>query len=80
MVYINPTNAQTCPQANLFDVYQFDKNHYFYYDDPLNGEFHEVVPGKFIAFRGPSGDRVELVSIFSRACAGKCHQYSVLMR
>jgi hypothetical protein len=35
----------------------FDKNEYFYYDDPENGEFHEVVPRKFIAFKGPWEDR-----------------------
>jgi hypothetical protein len=34
-------------------VQSFDKNEYFYYDDPANGEFHEVVKGKFIAFKGP---------------------------
>ena len=33
----------------------FDKAEYFYYDDPLNGDLHEVVPSKFIAFRGPIG-------------------------
>jgi cell division cycle 14 len=27
--------------------------HYDRYDDPLNGDLHEVLPGKFIAFRGP---------------------------
>ena len=26
---------------------------YFYYDDPANGDLHMVVPGKFLAFRGP---------------------------
>ena len=26
---------------------------YRHYDDPCNGDFHEVVPGKFIAFKGP---------------------------
>ena len=26
---------------------------YTHYDDPLNGDLHEVVPGKFIAFKGP---------------------------
>ena len=27
---------------------------YFYYDHPKNGDLHEVVCGKFIAFKGPS--------------------------
>ena len=35
---------------------EFDVEEYFYYDYPLNGDMHEVVPKKFIAFRGPSGD------------------------
>jgi cell division cycle 14 len=26
---------------------------YRHYDSPCNGDFHEVVPGKFIAFKGP---------------------------
>ena len=26
---------------------------YFYYDNPANGDLHVVVPGKFLAFRGP---------------------------
>ena len=26
------------------------------YDDPLNGDLHVVVPGKFVAFKGPIGD------------------------
>ena len=30
-----------------------DVDEYEHYDDPLNGDMHEVVPGKFIAFKGP---------------------------
>jgi len=30
----------------------FEVEEYFYYDDPNNGDLHEVVPGKFIAFKG----------------------------
>ena len=30
-----------------------DVDEYAHYDDPLNGDMHEVVPGKFIAFKGP---------------------------
>ena len=41
----------------MLDPTNFDKNEYFYYDDPENGEFHEVVPFKFIAFKGPWDDR-----------------------
>jgi cell division cycle 14 len=38
------------------DDYQFgaiDVDEYEHYDNPLNGDLHEVVPGKFIAFKGP---------------------------
>ena len=30
-----------------------DAEEYEHYDDPLNGDLHEVVPGRFIAFKGP---------------------------
>ena len=47
--------------SGLWDLRTFDKNEYFYYDDPENGEFHEVMKGKFIAFKSPWDERVELV-------------------
>ena len=30
-----------------------DIDEYVHNDDPLNGDLHEVVPGKFVAFKGP---------------------------
>ena len=48
--------------TGLYDPAQFDKNEYFYYDDPNNGDMHEVMLGKFIAFKGPRSKRVELVN------------------
>jgi hypothetical protein len=30
-----------------------DMRAYAHWDDPLNGDLHMVVPGKFVAFRGP---------------------------
>ena len=30
-----------------------DKEEYDHYDNPLNGDLHVLVPGKFVAFRGP---------------------------
>ena len=30
-----------------------DVDEYEHYDDPINGDVHEVVPGKFLAFKGP---------------------------
>jgi cell division cycle 14 len=32
---------------------RIDNEEYDHYDNPLNGDLHIVVPGKFIAFRGP---------------------------
>ena len=32
---------------------QISIEEYEQYDDPLNGDLHEVVPGKFVAFKGP---------------------------
>jgi len=28
---------------------------YDYYDHPQHGDMHVIVPGKFIAFKGPAG-------------------------
>jgi cell division cycle 14 len=36
---------------------EIDVDEYLHYDDPLNGDLHEVVPGKFIAFKGPKDMR-----------------------
>ena len=32
---------------------EIDEDEYMHYDCPLNGDLHEVVPGKFVAFKGP---------------------------
>ena len=32
---------------------QIDQDEYSHYDRPINGDLHEVVPGKFVAFKGP---------------------------
>ena len=37
--------ADLCGRINI--------NRYREYDNPLNGDLHEVVPGKFVAFKGP---------------------------
>ncbi|KAJ1492124.1 protein-tyrosine phosphatase-like protein, partial [Baffinella frigidus] len=41
----------------LYNPDTFDKNEYVYYDSPLNGDLHEVVKGKFFAFKGPTARR-----------------------
>ena len=43
---------------DFFKTDKFDCEEYFYYDRPLNGEMHEVVPNKFVALRGPMGDHL----------------------
>jgi hypothetical protein len=41
--------------TNLYCPASFDEEEYFYYDHPSNGDMHEVVKGKFFAFKGPTG-------------------------
>lgn len=38
----------------------FFQAEYFYYDQPMFGDMHEVVKGKFIAFKGPTDERREI--------------------
>ena len=40
--------------SGLYEPEDFDLEEYFYYDFPRNGDMHEVVKGKFFAFKGPS--------------------------
>jgi len=42
----------------LYDPETFDENEYFYYDHPQNGDMHQVVKGKFFAFRGPTDKKI----------------------
>ena len=41
------------PKAQPFLWGMIDADEYAHYDNPLNGDLHEVVPGKFVAFNGP---------------------------
>jgi cell division cycle 14 len=41
------------PQTYDYAWGMIDIDEYSHYDDPLNGDMHEVVPGKFIALKGP---------------------------
>jgi len=38
----------------------FNPDEYDYYDHPQHGDMHVIVPGKFIAFKGPAGRRYRL--------------------
>ena len=42
--------------AGIFKQIEFSVEDYFFYSDRLRGDMHEVLPGKFIAFRGPMRD------------------------
>eukprot|EP00961_Rhodomonas_salina_P239426 3234568-Rhodomonas_salina.1 len=44
-------------KTGLYNPIDFDKDEYFYYDHPTNGDMHEVVKNKFFAFKGPTGKR-----------------------
>ena len=44
-------------QAQLYHPDTFDEDEYFYYDQPTNGDMHEVVKGKFFAFKGPTDQK-----------------------
>ena len=44
-------------QAQLYSPDTFDEDEYFYYDHPENGDMHEVVTGKFFAFKGPTDNK-----------------------
>ena len=50
---------QRAVSQGLYDFNRFDKHEYFYYDSPDNGDLHMVVPGKFIAFRGPCDEQAD---------------------
>eukprot|EP00286_Rhodomonas_abbreviata_P023111 CAMPEP_0181296240 /NCGR_PEP_ID=MMETSP1101-20121128/4592_1 /TAXON_ID=46948 /ORGANISM="Rhodomonas abbreviata, Strain Caron Lab Isolate" /LENGTH=401 /DNA_ID=CAMNT_0023401079 /DNA_START=351 /DNA_END=1556 /DNA_ORIENTATION=+ len=39
------------PDCGCFSLEEYD-----HYTDPANGDLHEVVPGKLVAFRGPQGN------------------------
>uniref|UniRef100_A0A7S4NNX9 protein-tyrosine-phosphatase n=2 Tax=Guillardia theta TaxID=55529 RepID=A0A7S4NNX9_GUITH len=49
---------QRAMEQGLLDPSSLDVNEYFYYESPWNGDMHEVVKGKFIAFRGPKGSKM----------------------
>jgi cell division cycle 14 len=43
-----------CPSRMQPTIWgMIDMDEYAQYDDPLNADLHEVVPGKFVAFQGP---------------------------
>jgi len=44
--------------TGLYTPATFDFEEYLYYDEPANGDLHQVVAGKFIAFKGPKSRAV----------------------
>jgi cell division cycle 14 len=53
---------QQAVSAGMYKQDEFCAEEYFYYDDPVQGDMHQVVPGKFIAFRGPVRDHGQAVT------------------
>eukprot|EP00293_Proteomonas_sulcata_P005833 CAMPEP_0184322088 /NCGR_PEP_ID=MMETSP1049-20130417/122785_1 /TAXON_ID=77928 /ORGANISM="Proteomonas sulcata, Strain CCMP704" /LENGTH=323 /DNA_ID=CAMNT_0026643111 /DNA_START=52 /DNA_END=1023 /DNA_ORIENTATION=- len=47
-------------EKKLIDFSNFNPDEYDYYDHPQHGDMHVLVPGKFIAFKGPTGRRQRL--------------------
>lgn len=45
-------------ETQLYHTDTFDQSEYFQYDSPERGDLHEVVKGKFLAFRGPSDSKL----------------------
>ena len=41
------------PEVDEFMWGMIDLDKYMHYDNPINGDMHEVVPGKFVALKGP---------------------------
>ena len=39
--------------SSLGWIDQYDMDEYLHYDSPLEGDLHELVPGRLVAFRGP---------------------------
>ena len=42
-----------CPTGPTTEWGMIEPDEYDHYDNPFNGDLHEVVPGKLVAFRGP---------------------------
>ena len=65
------TNSQT-------EWGMIDSSEYAHYDNPFNADLHEVVPGKFVAFRGPTDLKGrEFVDDRSRGCRNFSPSYYV---
>jgi len=47
-------------KAGLINFAAFNPDEYDYYDHPQHGDMHVIVPGKFVAFKGPTGRRYRL--------------------
>ena len=50
-------------QFKLINFDTFNPDEYDYYDQPQQGDMHVMVPGKFIAFKGPTNRRIRLAQV-----------------
>lgn len=48
--------------TKLIDLDAFNPDEYEYYDHPQHGDMHVMVPGKFIAFKGPTNRRTRIAA------------------
>jgi hypothetical protein len=44
-------------QVGIIDFAKFDLESYEYYDHPAVADLHEIVPKRFVAFKGPKSKR-----------------------
>lgn len=52
--------GQECSFIDIGPGGSFNPSEYDYYDHPAHGDIHLIIPGKVLAFKGPSGKRVML--------------------
>lgn len=56
-----------CTQVGIYSPTRFNPSQYDYYDSPRNGDLHIIVPGKFIAFKGPTATRMRGNGVYSHS-------------
>lgn len=52
-------------QLKFYDYYEFDQTEYLFYETVMSGDLNWIVPGKIIAFAGPS-DKANLSRVYNK--------------
>ena len=55
--YLRPPIVCARAQVGIIDFARFDLESYEYYDHPAVADLHEIVPKRFVAFKGPKSKR-----------------------